>query len=226
MPELHVNAAIFDMDGVALDSGDVYARHWRAWGAEHGIDYDEVRSRRVHPGRPAAETVRVVAPHLDAEVEAARYNATARGGAVRSASASAPMPGAAALFAALPRGRWAIATSGARAVAGMWLRNAGLPEPSVFVTIDDVERGKPAPDPFLRCLSRRRASIRVVVSWSRMHRPASPRRRRPALRSWPCSPRTRRLAPSGEADYRTGGLEDVSASFDGEHLRVTWRDAR
>ena len=40
MPELRVRAMIFDMDGVVIDSGDVYARHWRLWGEQHGYDYD------------------------------------------------------------------------------------------------------------------------------------------------------------------------------------------
>ncbi len=37
MPALRVDALIFDMDGVVIDSGDVYARHWRAslFGSSH-----------------------------------------------------------------------------------------------------------------------------------------------------------------------------------------------
>ena len=69
MPELHVDAIIFDMDGVVIDSHDVYERHWAAWGAGHGIDF-ESEIAAVHPGRPPLQTIRVVAPHLDADAEA------------------------------------------------------------------------------------------------------------------------------------------------------------
>ena len=70
MPELRVRALIFDMDGGVIDSGDIYAKHWRRWGAQHGYDYDRDIAH-VHPGRPPVETVRIVAPHLDPEIEAA-----------------------------------------------------------------------------------------------------------------------------------------------------------
>ncbi|MEZ4730305.1 MAG: HAD-IA family hydrolase [Caldilineaceae bacterium] len=49
----------------------------------------------------------------------------------------------------LPSDGWAIATSGTRAVATTRLTHAGLPLPTAFVTSDDVERGKPNPDPYL-----------------------------------------------------------------------------
>ena len=91
MPELRVDAIIFDMDGVVIDSGDVYARHWRRWGAEHGLDYD-TDIAHVHPGRPPAETIRLVAPHLDAEAESVRFNESLD--ADGAADAIAAMPGA------------------------------------------------------------------------------------------------------------------------------------
>jgi sugar-phosphatase len=147
MPELRVDALILDMDGVVIDSGHVYERHWRVWGERHGIDYDTYIVR-VHPGRPPAETIRVVAPHLDAVAEAVRYNETLD--ADDSAEAIVALPGAKALLDSLPTGRWTIATSAARGVAPVWLREAGLPVPDALVTADDVERGKPAPDPYLR----------------------------------------------------------------------------
>ena len=147
MPELRVDALIFDMDGVVIDSGDIYERHWRAWGAQHGIDYDESIAR-VQPGRPPLETVRVVAPHLDAATEVARFNADLD--TETDEGQATPMPGAVALLHSLPAGRWAIATSASQQIAPVWLRQAGLPLPTALVTVDDVKRGKPAPDPFLR----------------------------------------------------------------------------
>jgi sugar-phosphatase len=58
------------------------------------------------------------------------------------------LPGARRLLAALPADRWAVVTSGTRAVAQARLRAAGLTCPRL-VTADDVRRGKPDPEPYL-----------------------------------------------------------------------------
>jgi sugar-phosphatase len=60
------------------------------------------------------------------------------------------MPGAIDLVGAIPPERWAIATSAPRTMAERWLAHVRMPLPSVLVTVDDVARGKPAPDPYLR----------------------------------------------------------------------------
>ena len=147
MPELRVDAVIFDMDGVVIDSGDIYAKHWREWGAQRGYDYDRDIAR-VHPGRPPAETIRIVAPDLDPEAESIAFNA--RLDADDGEDAIAAMPGAAELLASLPPDRWTIATSAFRGVAVAWLRHCDLPVPPALVTVDDIKHGKPAPDPYLR----------------------------------------------------------------------------
>ena len=61
------------------------------------------------------------------------------------------MPGAQAVLS-LPR--VAIATSSTAALARARLAAAGLPEPDVLVTADQVENGKPAPDPYLLAAER------------------------------------------------------------------------
>ncbi len=144
--ELRVAALISDMDGVLIDSGGVYDRHWERWAARQGIAPELIA--RVHFGLPASETIRLVAPHLDAVEEARRFNETLAGDP--SAGGVLPMPGALALAAALPAHGWAIATSAPRIMAERWLAHVGLSVPRVMVTVDDVARGKPAPDPYLR----------------------------------------------------------------------------
>ena len=58
------------------------------------------------------------------------------------------------LLAQLPRDRWGVATSGTRHTVSIRFPYLGLPEPSVMVTADDVQRGKPAPDPYLLAAKR------------------------------------------------------------------------
>jgi sugar-phosphatase len=56
--------------------------------------------------------------------------------------------GAVQLISSLPKGRWAVATSGTREIATTRLTFAGVPVPAVLVTADDVERGKPDPQAY------------------------------------------------------------------------------
>jgi sugar-phosphatase len=146
MPELRVDAVLSDMDGVLIDTGGVYDRHWAAWAEQHGIDPAHIVGQ--HHGRPAVLTVELMAPHLDAVAEARRFNDGLA--ADESAAGVLALPGAMAMAAALPRDRWAICTSAPRTMAERWLTHIGIACPTILVTVDDVARGKPAPDPYLR----------------------------------------------------------------------------
>ena len=220
MPELRVDAMIFDMDGVVIDSGDVYAKHWRIWGAEHGYDYDRDIAH-VHPGRPPVETVRIVAPDLDAEAESVAFNDSLD--AEDGDDAIAAMPGAGALLASLPPGRWTIATSAFRAVAVAWLRRVGLPVPPALVTVDDIEKGKPAPDPYLR------AAELLGVEPTRClvveDAPAGVQAAKSAGATVLALHTTHGREDLGSADHHTAGLHTVSASVDGDGLLVSWQPA-
>ncbi len=220
MPELRVDAVIFDMDGVVIDSHEVYERHWAEWGAGHGIDY-ETQIAAVHPGRPPLQTIRLVAPHLDAEAEAARFNANLDGS--DDALAATPMRGAPELIASLPPDRWAIATSGTRVIATQWLRHAGLPQPAAFVSIDDVVHGKPAPDSFLKAaeLLGRDATRCLVVEDA----PAGITGAKAAGATVLGLTTTHQLEDLGEADYRTAGLHTIAIRADEEGLLVSWQPA-
>lgn len=60
------------------------------------------------------------------------------------------MPGAEELLAGLGRTPWAIVTSGSRTVTAARFRRLGLPLPRVQVFAEDVLRGKPDPECYLR----------------------------------------------------------------------------
>jgi sugar-phosphatase len=220
MSELRVDAILFDMDGVLVDSGDVYDRHWRRWAAERDVDFAEVAI--VHPGRPPRETIRLVAPHLDAADEAERYVAGLHGSDDSTPAGS--MPGARELVAGLPRDRWAIATSAPARMAPAWLRGAGIPEPGALVTADDVEFGKPAPDPYLR------AAELLGVEPSRClvieDAPAGIAAAKSAGATVLGVATTHVVTDLAEADHVTMSVLDVRAAMDGEQLVVSWQPTR
>jgi len=143
MKRFDCSAVVFDLDGVLVDSTAYVEQQWRRWASSRGLRPEPFL--RVCHGRRALETIRMAAPHLDAEAEVRAF-------VPLEDSASeplGPLPGALRLLTALPVGTWAVATSGSRPVATGRLRRAGLPVPAVLVCAEDVTRGKPSPDAYL-----------------------------------------------------------------------------
>ena len=141
-------AILFDLDGVLVDSRRCIELIWHAWAARRGLD--PAPFLRVAHGRRTSETIRMVAPDLDVATAAAELDAME---AVETRGLT-PAPGALALLAVLAGTEWAVVTSGGHAVATLRLRTSGLPIPGVFVTADDVLRGKPDPEGYLLAASR------------------------------------------------------------------------
>ncbi len=143
MTQLACDAMLFDLDGVLIDSTICITRHWEAWARRHGLDVDEVM-QAAH-GVRTIETMRLVAPHLDAEREAARFTARE----IVDTEGVFAIDSASQLLSGLPQDVWAIVTSASYELATARLRRVGLPIPDAIVTADDVRRGKPAPEPYL-----------------------------------------------------------------------------
>jgi mannitol-1-/sugar-/sorbitol-6-phosphatase len=137
-------AILFDMDGVLIDSAPAVERVWRVWARAHGLDSARVVAQ-AH-GRRSIETIRVVAPTMDAEKE----NILVEQMEIDDKDGVTALPGAAELLGHLPDDRFAIVTSATRPLAVARLGYAGLPVPRHIITADDVINGKPSPEPYLK----------------------------------------------------------------------------
>ena len=137
-------AILFDLDGVLVDSTAVVVRTWRDWARDRGLDAERILE--IAHGRPAAETVRLFAPHLDADSEARELERIE----IENLEGVLEIEGARELLSSLPADGWTVVTSGTRALASKRMEHVGLPLPERFVSADDVENGKPHPEAYLR----------------------------------------------------------------------------
>ena len=138
------NAFLFDLDGVLVDSTAVVERIWSEWAERRGIEAERIME--VAHGRRTLETIRLVAPELDAEAETTELERLE----VENLDSVLAVEGALELISSLPHDGWTVVTSGPRALAARRLEHTGLPVPDHFITAEDVEEGKPHPEAYLK----------------------------------------------------------------------------
>ncbi|MDM4763533.1 HAD-IA family hydrolase [Galbitalea sp. SE-J8] len=144
MTTLSARALLFDMDGTLIDSTAAVERIWGVFADRFGLDVADILA--TSHGVRMVETVRQHAPEgTDAEAVTRELGAIER----EDREGIVPLPGAVDFLAGLPRASVALVTSATRDLAEIRMAACGLPLPDAVVTADLVERGKPAPDPYL-----------------------------------------------------------------------------
>jgi len=133
-------AFLFDMDGTVLNSIAAAERIWATWALRHGVDVDSFLPT-IHGVRAIDTINRLALPGVDAEAEAAFITEAE----IEDVEGIIEVPGAASFLKSLPANQWAIVTSAPKALALRRMAAAGIPEPSVMVTAEDVSAGKPDP---------------------------------------------------------------------------------
>ncbi len=134
-------AILSDLDGTLIDSKASVTRAFRWWAELHGLPEDLVD--HIPHGRTSTAAAAVLAPHLDAAVEGERLDDRQRD----DTDGVIPIAGAYELLTT--RDRIAIVTSCPLRLAHARLAAAGLPVPTVLVTPELTQYGKPHPDPYL-----------------------------------------------------------------------------
>nr|WP_314899880.1 HAD-IA family hydrolase [uncultured Deefgea sp.] len=139
---LSAKGFLFDMDGTLIDSRPCIELIWRRWAERNGIDFAEVM--KVMHGRRGQETIAIVAPNLNAELETEQLIAEE----LVSLEGTTVLPGALEFLQQLNLDQWALVTSAPRDLALAKLAFVGLPFPKYLIGAEDVAQGKPHPAPF------------------------------------------------------------------------------
>jgi HAD superfamily hydrolase (TIGR01509 family) len=153
-----VEAVLFDMDGVLIDSATVIENAWRTVVAGYGRQLTEDDMRRHIHGQPGRHTAAALFPGYSARERAAICRSV---DALEERATCAPLPGVVGLIKELTAARVAVGL-----VTSSWperIRHVclmlGLT--GAFTTIVDrgcTPRGKPHPDPYQEAASRLRLS--------------------------------------------------------------------
>lgn len=97
-------------------------------------------------GRRSIETIRRVAPYMDAAEE----NVNVERREIEDLEGVRAIDGAAELLASLPPEHWTIVTSATRPLASARMGHVHLPLPDEAITAELVQLGKPHPEPYLK----------------------------------------------------------------------------
>ncbi|ORX94869.1 phosphatase YfbT, partial [Basidiobolus meristosporus CBS 931.73] len=147
---LRAKAFLFDLDGTLVNTIAAAERQYTIWATKLGIDPKPV-VEYCH-GVRAIEVMQKFAPK-GAKITIDDANEWETGFSNDSEGVFV-LPGIPELLKKLPKHRWAIVTSGVRAMAEARLRQMDLPVPDVFITADTVTHGKPHPEGYLAAASK------------------------------------------------------------------------
>ena len=142
---LDARGFLFDMDGTLVDSHAVVERIWANFAARFDLDLADILA--TSHGVRMVETIRRHAPAgTDAEALTLELGAIE----VLDTDGVVEIPGARDFVGRLPASSVALVTSATLPLAASRMESIGVPMPGAVVTAEDVERGKPQPDCYLR----------------------------------------------------------------------------
>jgi HAD superfamily hydrolase (TIGR01509 family) len=153
---MSISAVVLDLDGVIVDTEEVWDRERRAYVACHGGNWTGEATRAMQ-GMSSAEWAAYLRDELGAQGDPAEISREVAAGVVAEVRRALPLlPGAAEAVRALAQ-RWplALASSANREVIDAVLEGAQLTACfRATVSSEEVPRGKPAPDVYLEAARR------------------------------------------------------------------------
>lgn len=161
---MHFNGMLFDLDGTLVNSLDFVEKSWSIWADRKGLSTEKVL-QYLH-GKPALTTLRHFMPNAS-EQQIAKEFTILEDYEARHVDTITPVTGAVSFLASLQALSvpWGIVTSGSLKVASARIKQAGLPFPSVLITSEDIQYGKPHPEPFLKAALKLNLSAHSCIAF-------------------------------------------------------------
>jgi len=143
---VNYQAALFDLDGVVIDTRRPVVEFWQRFAARHNVTIAPADYSRYIHGMPPEGTLAALFPHLTDEQRREYYDYLRD---FEDNTVYRPVPGVKDLLLALRQAGIpaAVATSASRRKVEIVERQLGLQGLfAAHVTIDDITRGKPDPE--------------------------------------------------------------------------------
>ena len=137
---------LFDLDNTLVNSSEIVLCAMKLWCETHHVDLEQ--TLRLGEGRRTEDTVKLVAPHLDAGAEAKQIEDIE----ARLVEDIKPIKGAPEFTDAIPKTKWAIVTSSLLSSVDPKLNAAKISIPEVIISAENVKNGKPDPEPYVMAM--------------------------------------------------------------------------
>lgn len=148
LTRIHCQGLLLDMDGVLVDSTPAVARVWTRWAAAHNFDAAKIIAHSH--GRTSLASIQELLPHASPETHMAEEQWMERA-EIEDISGVVALPGAKEILTATPPEQFAVVTSATYELAKVRLAVAGLlPLIRNLISANDIQRGKPDPEPYLK----------------------------------------------------------------------------
>ena len=158
-PPIQASAILFDLDGTLVESTGSISEILSQWAVSIGQS-----AQNVVNFSHGKRTIDIVQAFVDADQVDVHYQALTEK-FIQSADQAIALEGAGDFLKYLDQKSvpWAVVSSSEKILIQARLKAAGLPEPKLFVSAEDVEQGKPSPEGYLLAAEKLSVNIQECI---------------------------------------------------------------
>lgn len=158
-----IKGFLFDLDGVIIDSNPVIELFWQQWAEKEGVPFNEEVIKNYIHGRPTWETIRTLFSKSSPATQQAIFDEAV---VFDMTMLPGPIPGVDSFLQAVKayqRPIMLVTSSPKERALNLLQANNLLHYFSAFITGEDVTRGKPDPEPYLKAAEKIRLDVKECL---------------------------------------------------------------